>query len=175
MDIPIDYVFVSFDVTSLFTNISKEALIKSEKNWDLISTHTLLTLQPLKTISMFLFDNSYFSYRIKCYQQVYGSATGNPASPTLANLVMNDILIEFSDKMNFELPVLMYMDDILACISKEKIELCLETLNCFSSELKFTCELENNCQIPGHGKCVVDYYRKPTSSSRILNFHSITR
>ncbi|CAG5084846.1 Protein of unknown function [Cotesia congregata] len=72
--LPENYVLVSLDVVSLFTNVPnmpKDNLIELVK---------------------MCFDTSYFTFQNDYYIQLDGSAMGNPASPSLANLMMNHVL-----------------------------------------------------------------------------------
>ncbi|XP_044745300.1 uncharacterized protein LOC123307145 [Coccinella septempunctata] len=115
------------------------------------------------------------------YKQVKGSATGNPASPIFAEIVLNSLLLYVVEKCSFLIPFLyIYVDDIITCIPRDKVQYMLELLNSYHPDLKFTYELENNCSIPyldlliirKEDKIITDLYQKPTSSGRILNYKS---
>lgn len=182
MILPADHMLVSFDAQSLFTNIKKEAVKDSiSKHWDDIQKHTSLPENEFLEIVNFIFDNSYFSFQNKFYQQISGSAMGNPASPAFANLVMFDILKEFENRVGPDLQFLyLYVDDIIACIPRNNLDTCLNILNSISQDVQFTHEIEVNNRIPfldlllinNNDVILIDYYKKPSSSNRILNFRS---
>lgn len=182
LKIPRDYILASFDVESLFTNITKEAVISALNDyWDEIKPDTNISLEYVEKIIGFIYDNSYFSFKGKIYQQIKGSAMGNPASPSLAGLVMHKVLSKFLEKINSEIKFLyVYVDDIIALIHKDKLNHFLEVLNKLDINLKFTCEVEKDKKLPfldiliinNEGVIEFDLYKKPTSSNRLLNFKS---
>lgn len=84
-------------------------------------------------------------------------------------------------KNDFEIPFLgLYVDDIIACVPKNKIDYCIRTLNEMDEHLKFTFEVEVDNKIPfldlllvrENGRIEFDYYWKPMSSRRVLNYLS---
>ncbi|CAD6218317.1 GSCOCG00012914001-RA-CDS, partial [Cotesia congregata] len=91
--LPKDYVLVSLDVVVLFTNIPKQ-LVKDiiNEDWHELSGLIKIPKDILLEIIQFCFDSSYLQFNGACYQQLDGSSMGNPASPILANIVMDHIL-----------------------------------------------------------------------------------
>lgn len=182
MVLPENHKLVSFDAKSLFTNVKKDAVLNSiSTHWAEISNHTSLSLDEFKEIVSFIFDNSYFSYQNVIYQQISGSAMGSPSSCVFANLVMFDILKEFEEQIGIDIHFLyLYVDDVIACVPSNMVDKCLNTLNSISVDVQFTCENEIDSKIPfldlllirENDTLLIDYYRKPTSSNRILNFRS---
>lgn len=64
---------------------------------------------------------------------------------------------------------------------KDKIQEVLETFNLQNEDIKFTCEIEQNGRLPyldmllirtNEGRVKTDWYSKPISSGRILNYFS---
>ena len=49
----------------------------------------------------FILNNNFFQFNGKFYQQIFGSAMGNPISPILANIVIEDLEVESIKKLNF--------------------------------------------------------------------------
>lgn len=182
IEIPEGYILVSFDVISLFTNVKKEDAIKAiTKNWDAISLHTDMPLDEFVKVVSFLFDSSYFKYNGKFYKQKSGCAMGDPASPTIANTVMEEVLQEFISKLNFLIPfLLLFVDDACTCVPENELENCIQVLNSINPNIQFTYEVEENGQLPFldlllvrvGNKIKIDHYRKPSNSKRILNFLS---
>ena len=131
----------------------------------------------------FLFESSYFSYKNKFYAQLDGTAMGNPASPIMATLVMNELLETVIPTLPFDFPFLyLYVDDIICAIPANCENLVLNAFNSFHDRLKFTIEKETDYRLPFldvlvirdplTGELITDWYQKPTSSGRILNFKS---
>lgn len=180
--LPDGYRLISFDVTSLFTNVKKNDVIRViTNNWDSISLHTKIPLDEFIRIIVFLFDSSYFKYNEKFFSQISGCAMGNSASPTLANLVMDELLEQYISQANFVIPYLqLFIDDINTAVPEDKIDDSVKLINSINDNLKFTYELEKEESISfldlklirRNNKILIDHYRKPMSSNRILNWFS---
>ncbi|KAI4475426.1 hypothetical protein M0804_014325 [Polistes exclamans] len=70
---------------------------------------------------------------------------GNPASPVLANIVMNYILKNVEGMLPYQVPFLkVYVDDIVTAIPKDGIEVTIKTFNSVNKKIQFTIEVENN-------------------------------
>lgn len=181
--LPKDYVFISLDVVSLFTNIPKDLFITIIKEeWKHIQNFTRVNLQIFLELINFIFDTSYFKFNGIVYKQLDGSAMGNPASPSIANIVMNYLIKHTIKKLNFIIPVLkIYVDDLVLAVPKNKIEFVVSCFNNFNSKLKFTVEIEKHNMLPFLDVCIIrnedgtistDWHRKPTASGRTLNYLS---
>ncbi|XP_062558073.1 uncharacterized protein LOC134222944 [Armigeres subalbatus] len=84
VQLPPDYVLISLDVVSLFTCIPKGLVIRDViDNWDNIKKNTDINLDLFLEITEFCIDCSYFRFKGKYFQQVCGTAMGNPLSPPL--------------------------------------------------------------------------------------------
>lgn len=177
------YVLVSLDVVSLFTNIPKEFVLKIlKKNWRFMSAYTDISYVLLSRIIEFLFESSYFSFNNVIYQQLDGSAMGNPASPVMSNLIMYDLVTECCKKLPFQLDFIkIYVDDTILSVPENMINEVLNIFNSYHPKLQFTCEREkDNCisfldtliMRQHDGTLLTNWYSKPTSSGRILNFLS---
>jgi hypothetical protein len=186
VSLPPDYVLISLDVVSLFTNIPKDLVknILKEKWNEIHKTKDKLDCETFLEIVDFLFDSSYFKFNNQFYQQLDGSAMGNPASPCLANLVMNYIVEEVKKKINFVLPFLkIYVDDSSLAVPKNKADYVLSVFNSCHEKIQFTIEMEENNRAPfldveiirkDDGKLLTDWYHKPTASGRTLNYLSFS-
>lgn len=179
-------IMVSFDVVSLFTNIPTHLAIKTIMGkWDELKQHTNIPKTKfLKMLQFCLTDNNYFTYDNNIYTQTYGMPMGNPLSPTVADIVLDELIDQaLSDLTKIGIKVKLmtkYVDDILAIIEKKDIHTILDTLNKQHNKLKFTVEMENQRTIPyldiqlhiSNNKFITDWYTKPTSSGRLINYHS---
>ena len=80
---------VSYDVTSLFTNIPLQETIDIAIN--LIFNHNPnlnITKKELKKLFLFATSQTHFLFNGKFYNQIDGVAMGSPLAPVLANIFM---------------------------------------------------------------------------------------
>ncbi|XP_075167527.1 uncharacterized protein LOC142239619 [Haematobia irritans] len=178
-----DEKIVSFDVISLFPSIPVElALTIIEQRWDEIKEFTKMTQNTfLRILKFCIMENRYFQFEEKIYKQKKGLPMGSPASPIVADIVMEKLLMDCENKLTTKPKILLkYVDDLFAVTHKNAIMNMLNTLNNFHSNIKFTVEEEDNGQLPyldtlvirKNGKLNLDWYQKPTASGRIINFYS---
>lgn len=181
--IPPNYKLVSLDVQSLFSNIPKQLVLDTiDKLWQKIKQHTNIPKDIFFNILSLIFDSSFLQYDNKFYLQIFGCAMGNPVSPCLANLIMNELLKETVTLLPFKVPILIiYVDDIFTAIPEKCETTTLQIFNSYNEHLQFTLEVEANKSIPfldtlvtrsESGHLLTDWYRKPTSSDRIIHFKS---
>ncbi|XP_038122407.1 uncharacterized protein LOC119771094 [Culex quinquefasciatus] len=158
--LPADYVLVSLDVVSLFTCIPFELVRRDVTfNWSDIQKHTNINLEIMLEIIEFIMKSCYFTFEGKFYSQIFGTAMGNPLSSPLADLVMENLMHAVVKKLDFQPPV----------------------LKNYSQHIQFTYELEENRRLPYLDMVLVrteaqqirtEWYRKPISSGRFLDFFS---
>ncbi|XP_071580377.1 uncharacterized protein [Temnothorax nylanderi] len=177
-----DQIMISLDVSSLFTNIPKELVLKAiEKRWQEISPNTKFTLpQFLHTINLVL-DSTSFCFNDNFYEQTFGSPMGSPLSPIIADLVMDDLETHCLSSFDFVISIFCrYVDDIFVIIPRAKLNDVLRAFNNYHPCLKFTHETEANNSIPFLDTVVIregchlftNWYRKPTFSGRYINYFS---
>ena len=80
---------VSYDVTSLFTNIPLQETIDITIN--LLFNHNSnlkITRKELKKLFLFATSQTHFIFNSKFYNQIDGVAMGSPLAPVLANIFM---------------------------------------------------------------------------------------
>ncbi|KAI4479389.1 hypothetical protein M0804_011174 [Polistes exclamans] len=95
---------------------------------------------------------------------------------------MNYILKKVEGMLPFQVSFLkVYVDDIVTAIPKDGIELTIKTFNSVNKKIQLTIEVENNKTLPfldmsrirkEDGSILTDWYVKPTSSGRCLNYKS---
>ncbi|XP_073821583.1 uncharacterized protein [Musca autumnalis] len=89
-----DEVLISFDVVSLFPSIPVNLVLNTiEDKWDTIKTHTTIPKELFMDIlTLCIKDTRYFIYDDKFYKQNKGMPMGSPASPVIADIVMEQLL-----------------------------------------------------------------------------------
>ena len=139
---------VSYDVTSLFTNIPLQETIDIAIN--LVFNHhpnLKITKKELKKLFLFATSQTHFIFNSKFYNQIDGVAI---ESPVLANIFMGFYESKWLIEYNLNKPkiYLRYVDDIIAAFDKEQDSLnFLNFLNKRHPNIKFTIEKEINHSI----------------------------
>jgi len=144
-----DEILMSLDVTSLFTNIPKELVMRGIRSrWNDIKKATKMSeTQFLNAIELVL-SSTCFKFDGKFYEQTYGSPMGSPLSPILADIIMDDLENNCLADLDFGIrSFFRYVDDIFLITPKNKVDLILRTFNGYHPRLRFTHELENNNSI----------------------------
>ena len=176
-------IFCSFDVIALYTNIPTDLVINEiVLRWDEIKEFT--NMQKSSFIELLTFcikENNFFKFEGVIYKQTKGLAMGNPLSPVLADIVMTKLFKTCLPKINTQ-PTLIkkYVDDILIIATEETIDQIHHHFSNFNCNIQFTIEREKeNCLpfldillIRNENKIITNWYTKPTSSNRMLNFLS---
>ena len=178
-----DHLMVSFDVTSLFTNIAFELIKKSIINrWPLLGMNTGLPKSEFIKGVEFLMEHTYFQFNKTFYKQIFGTPMSSPISPILADIVMQDLEHKVIDNLDFHLHTYYrYVDDTFLVIPDNKIDYVLQKFNSYHPRLKFTHEIESYNSISflnikiikcKYGTILTDWHRKDTYSGRFINFFS---
>ena len=179
--IPTNYVLISLDVSSLFTNVPHELVIEGLKRRFHQVVNTNIPETEFIACVKFLLNSTYFTFNNKIYEQVYGTPMGSPISPILADIVMQDLETHCLNNIKFDIPVFFrYVDDILALVPINKIDDIIRVFNAFHPRLKFTHEMENNGCINFLETTIIrsntsfkfDWFIKPTASGRFIDFAS---
>ena len=96
---------VSYDVTSLFTNITLQETIDIAIN--LIFNHNpnlSITRKELKKLFLFTASKTHFIFNSKFYNQIDGVAMDSPLAPVLANIFMGFWESKWLNEYNFNKP-----------------------------------------------------------------------
>ena len=90
--VPPDHILISFDVISLFTNVSKKLVLQSiDRRFSQIHNKCNIPFDLIRQIISFLFDNTFFVFNGKYYKQIFGTPMGSPISPLFEDIVMDDL------------------------------------------------------------------------------------
>ena len=187
MKVETDQILVSYDVSSLFTNVPLEETISIlvdkafENDW-FNKTHNLkLQKHQLTELLEIATANQLFQFNGDLYQQKDGVAMGSPLGPLLANVFMCHIESKLEERNLIPSLYRRYVDDTLAKMpNEESATQFLQTLNTIHPNLSFTMERENQGTIPFLGmlitrsgdKLMTEIYRKPTDAGLLLHFQS---
>ena len=143
-----DEILVSYDVSSLSTNVPVDETIQlladkafknnwfNEKNKLNIKKTDLIKLLTLAT------KHRLFQFNGKLYEQVDGVAMGPPLGPLMANAFMCSLEEKLSKSKNLPSFYNRYVDDTLTKQSSLESESFLSILNNCHPSLSFTMEVE---------------------------------
>ena len=165
---------VSYDVTSLFTNIPLQETIDIAIN--LIFNHNPnvnITRKKLKKLFLFATSQTHFIFNSKFYNQIDGVAMGSPLARALAKIFMGFHESNWLNEYNLNKPkfYLRYVDDILAA--------SLNFLNNKHPNMKLTIEKQINHSIASldvfisginNQNFMLQTYHKSTYTGLLLNF-----
>ncbi|XP_075158011.1 uncharacterized protein LOC142231281 [Haematobia irritans] len=182
MTIEDDEVLISFDVVSLFPSIPVKLAIQTiERKWTIIEQYTNMTKDLfIDLITFCIKDTRYFKFEDKIYEQLKGMPMGSPASPIVADIIMEELLDEVFKNITKPPILTKYVDDIFAIIKASEVDETLKALNSFNRQIQFTKELEQDNKLPYLDVIIhrqgnqlrLNWYQKPTASGRLLNFYS---
>lgn len=129
-----------------------------------------------------VFDNIYFSFNNKIYNQVFGASMGSPFSPILTDITLQDLEKIALNRLDFYSSLYVrYVDDIAMIVPTDKFNVVLDTFNSYHPRLQsFTLESSFNGNlnfldltiIKNNGSLIYNWFQKLTSSDRYLHYYS---
>ena len=178
----------SFDVESLFTNVPLN------ETTDIITNNMDLEHLEQAGLSRAIFSDmlriatsdSIFTFQDKLYSQIDGVAMGSPLSCCYANIFLCHWEKIWLDNCPLEYKPLYYRryvdDTFLIFKEPSHVNSFLSYLNNQHPNIKFTCEIESNSELPfldvlvhkENNKFTTSVYRKPTFTGLGLNYLSFT-
>ena len=182
-------ILVSYDVTSLFTNVplhvDETIQILADKaftdDW-FNKTHELnLSRDQLIELVNAATKNQLFQFNGNLYEQTDGVAMGSPLGPLLANVFMCSIEDKLDQDGKLPSYYRRYVDDTLTIMPDlASAEIFLDTLNHSHPSPKFTMEFERNASLPFIGvellnlapRIKTKVYVKPTNTGLLLHYQS---
>ena len=187
---------VSFDVTSLYTNIPHELGLKAIEYWldkypKLIHSrfNKSFILEALKLV----LKNNHFVFKEEFFHQIAGTAMGTIVAPTYATLVMGYLELQFYEKCKNEFGVKngkyieenwhRFLDDCYIALDETNINplKLFDKLNNIYDNIKFTKE-QHNLYLPfldimmnkdlENNNIWMDMFYKKTDTRRCIAFNS---
>ena len=177
------YVFVSFDVVSLFTNVPLQLTTNIILNrvYNEQPVETNLKKSTLKKLIKDTCMKTVFSCNNQLYEQTDGVSMGSSMGPLLANIIMTElekvIITPLVDDGTIKFYG-RYVDDTLLLVKPTDIDRIHQKLNTFDKNIQFTVdkfETETphflDIEISPDGLSI---YRKDTNTGQYINFTSHT-
>ena len=182
-----DEILVSYDVTSLFTNVPVDETIQllADKafkgNWFNKMNKLNITKTDLIKLLTLATKHQLFQFNGDLYEQVDGVAMGSPLGPLMADAFMCSLDEKLSKSNKLPSFYNRYVDDALTKQSNlDSASSFLSTLNNCHPSLSFTMEVEVEGNIPflgmkimkKDGRLETEVYNKPTNTGLLLHYHS---
>ena len=172
---------ISYDVCQLYTNVPLEESIEmaavrlfQETDEVPVDINTFMKLCKLACSNILIETSNGF------IRQVDGLAMGIQCAPQLANIWLAALDKEIQNESRL---YCRYMDDVITIINTQYSTSNLARINKLHPNLTFTSELENEKgELPfldmllihkQDGKIDTQWYRKPTDTGLVLNFHAL--
>ena len=146
-----DEKMVSFDVSSLFSNVPLDFTIDVilKRIYVDKSISIKLKREELKSLLELCTKQLHFSFNGEMYQQRDGVAMGSPLGPVIANIFMTELEKELVPQLGDKMTVwLRYVDDTFTILKESEIENVRNVLNSFHLKINFTHEIEIEKSLP---------------------------
>ena len=143
---------VSFDVKSLFTNISSDFVIdlilKKIYDSNLSQIFHGSTKQQLRSLLVWTTKRTIFNFNGNFYDQIDGVAMGSPIAPAFVDIFINWVIEKTTEFSIQPRMFYRYVDDCFAVFPNRVSALKFHhDLNTIHKDVKFTYELEHNKQL----------------------------
>ncbi|XP_075167567.1 uncharacterized protein LOC142239665 [Haematobia irritans] len=109
-------------------------------------------------------DTRYFKFEDKIYEQLKGMLMGSPASPIVADIIMEELFDDVFKNITKPPILTKYVDDIFAIIKASEVDETLKALNSYNRQIQFTKELEQDNRHRQGNQLRLNWYQKPTAS-----------
>ena len=177
------YRYVSFDVTSLFTNVplkkTVDIVLKRIYKDGLIQTK--LQKRTLKKLLLESCKKTAFSFNDIIYEQIDGVSMGSSLGPTLANVIMTELERVVVDKLVQSGIIKFYIrfvDDTLVLAKPENFDK-IQNVNSYDQNIQFTIDRFEDSRV--HfldieiNKTQTNLFYKDTHTGQYCHFDSQTQ
>ena len=179
--VPEGHKLISFDVTSLFTNVPLDETINIILNRIYVDKEisTPISRSEMKQLITICTKGVNFTFKGETYRQKDGVAMGSPLGPVLAGIFMVALERQLVPILLSEMPLWRrYVDDTIAIIKCGTEEYIINILNGFNSNIQFTYEEENSGKISfldvllirNDSEISTTVYRKNTNTDLYLHW-----
>ena len=139
------YVFVSFDVVSLFTNVSLDRTIKIilKRIYEDKLITTTLKKSTMKKLITDVCKKKAFSFNNNVYKETDGVSMGSSLGPVIANIFKTELEKFILDELindNIVKFYIRYVDDTLLLVKPEDTDKILKKFNSFDKNIQFTID-----------------------------------
>ena len=187
MEINDQDILVSYDVSSLFTNVPVDETVEAlaekafENDWFNKEHGLNITKTNLMELLSIATKNQLFQFEGNLYEQLDGVAMGSPLGPLMANAFMCNIEKQLETLNKMPAFYKRYVDDTLSTMPDVPTASdFLSTLNNIHPSIDFTMELEENGMLPFLGMEIIrngrrldtKVYKKPTDTGLLLHYQS---
>ena len=184
LEIANDDMLVSYDVSSLFTNVPLDETIQLlanrafTNNWFSTTYDLNLTKTGIVDLVSVATKGQLFQFNGALYEQTDGVDMGFPLGPLLANVFMSHIEENLEREGKLPSSYRRYVEDTLTIMPNiETASNFLDTLNKAHSSIKFTMETDCNGMLPFWGIQLLNrspqietkVYVRPTNSGLLLH------
>ena len=153
------YEIVSFDVKSLFTNVSLDRTIHTilRKIYDHKELDTSITKSEMKEMPTLCTKNVHFTYNRKIFVQTDGVAMGSPLGPVLTDIFMTQLektLLPLLRNIFISIYICYikfwrrYVDDTISYVKIGSIKHVLCLMDSFDENIQFKFESESKGTLP---------------------------
>ena len=149
------YVFVSFDVVSLFTNVALDRTIKIilKRIYEDKLITTTLKKRTMKKLITDVYKKKNFSFNDNVCKQTDGVSMGSSLGPVIANIFMTELEKFILDELindNIVKFYIRYVDDTLLLAKPEDTDKILKKFNSFDKNIQFNFDklLNGNVRRP---------------------------
>ena len=173
---------VSFDVTSLYTNIPIIDTLNIIKDYvhsdDQFAMKTAIPQDKFLDLFNLVLTTTWYIFNSQFYQQTDGVAMGGPASSTTAEIYMQaDESTAISMALHPPKFWERFADDVYSTVKNTYLENFFHHINNLHQNIKFTMEEESNGELAfldtllkrNNGEISVLVYRKPTHTDQYLH------
>jgi len=132
-----NYVLISLDVISLFTNIYR---LSVANRWEFISENCKIPKEEFLKAVFIVLNSTYFSFNNCFYKQTFGTLMGSPLSPIITDVVMRDLKEKILERIGTQVPFYFeYVNNItIAIVAFFFHDDILDIFNFFHPRLQFT-------------------------------------
>ena len=180
-----DEIMVSFDVTSLYTNIPIIDTLNIIKDYvhsnDQFARKTAIPQDKFHDLVNLVLTTTWYTFNSQFYQQTDGVAMGGPASSTTAEIYMQaHESTAISTALHPPKVWEQFVDDVYSIVKRTHLENFFHHINNLHQNIKFTMEEESNGELAfldtllkrNNGEISVLVYRKPTHTDQYLQYSS---